>query len=203
MWGMEEFASDYDLMEIYQEDTKDILRGKRVSTTLPQKGYTDDQGRLIDKQYMEIGHLINLLCKGNINAIWVVTSPIVHQENKWRFILDSIIRENLSRCSYNSIFGMSISQEQDSIKRELVRDGIKSRLTALRTLKFGIELLENNVLNYNVMNKYITRDDISYDELENERNILSLVYNNSKLPDIVNDELFRELLYNIRMEDLS
>jgi len=202
MWGMEEFASDYDLIEIYQEDTKDILRGKRLTATLPQCSYYDEQNRLIDKQYMEIGHLINLLCKGNINAIWAVTSPIVHREDKWQFVLDSIVRDNLSTASYNSIYGMAISQERDSTKRADVRDARKSRLTALRTLRFGVELLQCRNLNFNIMQKYEPKEDVDHNELIYERLKLSLALKGSSLPDMVNPTPFRDLLYDIRIEGL-
>ncbi len=207
MWGMEEFASDYDLVEIYQEDTKDILRGKSISTSLPHKTYYDEQGRLIDKQSMEIGHLINLLCKGNINAIWIATSPIVHNLGPFQhhnyYVLKFMVERNLSRITYNSIYGMSVSQEKDAIKRSDVRDGRKSRLTALRTIRFGIELLQNGILDYDIMLKYNPKDDVDYEELAFKRKKLLLAYELSTLPDKVNENPFRDLLYNIRMKNLS
>jgi len=45
MWGMEEFASDYDWVHIYQVPTRSILEGRKLPVTRPQKQYTDDHGR--------------------------------------------------------------------------------------------------------------------------------------------------------------
>lgn len=84
MWGMEEFASDYDWVHIYQVPTRSILEGRKIPVTRPQKHYTDDHGRLIDASFMEIGHLVQLLISGNINAIWAVTSPLVIADSSVR-----------------------------------------------------------------------------------------------------------------------
>jgi predicted nucleotidyltransferase len=85
MWGMEKFASDYDLFHCYQQPAREYLRTSTFEKSRPAKkdyDLRDGVTRELDCQYMEIGHLVNLLKKGNVNAIWAVCSPVVHQNRQ-------------------------------------------------------------------------------------------------------------------------
>ncbi|MCU0638084.1 MAG: nucleotidyltransferase domain-containing protein, partial [Methanothrix sp.] len=87
MWGMQSEESDIDLVMIYIAPTRAILRAERISPTIRQK-IADRGGEIYDTLGWEVGHLINQLIKGNVNAIWYVTSPLL--------IKPSIIQEELS-----------------------------------------------------------------------------------------------------------
>ena len=105
MWSMGTPESDHDHMVIFQQSTDEILYGYAPKTGRPQKKYFDE-GVEYDCQYMEIGHLINLLVKGNVNAIWTATSPLVVQDYSTALIgglrhLREIVNSNLSKASYN------------------------------------------------------------------------------------------------------
>lgn len=197
MWGMESLASDYDYFEVYADSTRDILRGIYPSKTQPQRTYYDEEKRLIDHQYIEVGHLINLLCKGNINAIWGVTSPIVRDDThkNVRLTLSSLAHETVSKQSYHSIKGMAESQLKDAIKRATVRDPYKSMVTSIRTALFGVNLLSTGTINFTVDCTNTTPSD-AIDDLE-------CAFNDSTLPDTVDESKYRTYLMLLRMGDLN
>jgi hypothetical protein len=67
MWGMADETSDYDLFCCYNTPAKEYLRTGEFEKTKPHKNFIED-GKEYDIQYMEIGHLVKLLMKGNVNT---------------------------------------------------------------------------------------------------------------------------------------
>lgn len=203
MWSMNTLSSDHDLVEIYQCPTKRILRGESVPNTRPMKQYLGSDSIPVDYQAMEIGHLINLLIKGNINAIWAVTSPkkwytaplYTHDRTTVHDELITLVIRNLSKKSYMSIYGMAESQYRDSVKRADVRDPLKSKLTALRTLLFGIRMLEYGTLDYTVGKDLVLKSD---DQVTHAFMRLKQAHANSRLHDEPHEDVFREFLYDVR-----
>ena len=76
MWGMNNEQSDIDLVMIYIAPTRAILRGEKIPFTVRQQ-IAPKNGEIYDTLGWEIGHLIDQLIKGNINAIWYATSHLV------------------------------------------------------------------------------------------------------------------------------
>jgi hypothetical protein len=150
---------------------------------------------------MEIGHLIGLLKKGNINAIWAITSPRVVSTlagNRFAWImtdLRNLVQKNLSRVSHHSIRGMALSQMSDATKRAHVRDPSKSYATAVRTLEFGIRLLSNGEL------KFQPPTTFKPDEGGVEKALKQLddTYASSPLPEMPPAEVFDRWLYTMRL----
>jgi predicted nucleotidyltransferase len=205
MWGMEEFASDYDWVHIYQVTTRSILEGRKIPGTCPQKQYIDEPGRLIDASYMEIGHLVQLLISGNINAIWAATSPLVISDPAGaRERLRKVVVSTLSRQSYHSIRGMAESQASDAFRKRGRDNPEKPYLTAIRTLRFGQRLLGEGILDYRVMDG-LSRDPegIPKDHYAAELLRLDEVCRESRLPPYPDDRPFRDLLFAFRTEDLE
>jgi predicted nucleotidyltransferase len=205
MWGMEEFASDYDWVHIYQVTTRSILEGRKIPGTCPQKQYIDEPGRLIDASYMEIGHLVQLLISGNINAIWAATSPLVISDPAGaRERLRKVVVSTLSRQSYHSIRGMAESQASDAFRKRGRENPEKPYLTAIRTLRFGQRLLGEGILDYRVMDG-LSRDPegIPKDHYAAELLRLDEVCRESRLPPYPDDRPFRDLLFSFRTEDLE
>ena len=136
MWGMQNLESDIDLVMIYIAPTKRILRGERIPPTIRQE-IADRGGEVYDTLGWEIGHLINQLIKGNVNAIWYVSSPLVIKPSAIQEELSALVQANLCRETYHSIKGMAESQ----IKSEegAAKKPGKGYRTALRTINFGIE----------------------------------------------------------------
>ncbi|OPY50046.1 MAG: hypothetical protein A4E49_02894 [Methanosaeta sp. PtaU1.Bin112] len=72
--GMNTLESDIDLVIIYIAPTLSLLRGERILPTVRQR-IAAHRGEIYDTLGWEIGHLINQLIKGNVNAIWYAMSP--------------------------------------------------------------------------------------------------------------------------------
>lgn len=222
MWGMEDLSSDYDLVTVYAVPTDDILMGYGLPTGKRQQKYMDGD-KEIDHQYIEVGHLINLLCKGNVNAIWIATSPLIHYVNgRYTFtvkedtsdipMIDAysnrsfhgylyrLVIKSLSKSSYNSIKGMAQSQYNDVVKRANIRDPNKSRMTALRTLSFGSHLLCCNDVNYKVYDPSKAKRVATDKDVECALELLDQHYYISTLPDRPNEVGMRRLLKYLRLK---
>lgn len=197
MWGMGRKESDRDIMQVYARPTRDILSGKAVDRNKPSQKFIDDRGLEWEYQYIEIGHLVNLLIKGNCNAIWVVTSPIVITDALSLRVLRDITLDNLSKATYASISGMAISSFKDHTKRPQMFPN-KAYKQALRTLTFGINLLEKGKVIFTPITKEVTKEDIeeAFARIEN-------AYARSKLPEVPKEEEFRDFLYNLRVSGLG
>ena len=158
MWNMTGpvMGSDRDLVVIYQDSTKDILKGRRIRDNLPcQHGIFGSDGQEYDLSFMEIGHFCGLLKKGNINAIWALLSPVV----VWRqgdigYLYKLIYNTSATTDIIPSGVGMTLSQLKDAEFRKDMRSPQKSLNTAYRTISF--------VLNHLLYGKW---DFSRYDDL--------------------------------------
>lgn len=195
MWRMNTGESDVDLAITYIAPTRAILRGESVPPTISQQKSIMN-GVVYDTLGWEVGHLINQLLKGNINAIWYVASPIVPKPSPYQEELKSLIESNLCRNTYYSLAGMAESQIKEGQKQN--GDGGKGYRTALRTMNFGIELLTRGGLCYKPV-RYIPE----LSEVLEKRQQLLDAYEASSLPDLPDKETFREFLYKLRMIDLD
>ncbi len=205
MWGMEKFASDYDLFHCYQQPAREYLRTSTFEKSRPARKYTEGRDthphlfeeREIDAQYMEIGHLVNLLKKGNVNAIWAVCSPVVHQQSAALAELKEITLNNLSRASYASIKGMAMSELSDATKRKDVRDPQKSLQTCVRTLWFGHTLLTGGGVYFAPVMKDVTEADCQH-----EFDLLEVAYETKKVKEKPDPIPFDDFLFRIRMKEI-
>jgi predicted nucleotidyltransferase len=196
MWGMATPSSDYDLFHVFQQPSSEYLRGSTFEKTRAAKSYFENT-KEIDAQYMEIGHLVNLLKKGNVNAIWSVCSPIIHKDSEWLSKLRDIVTDNLSKSSYASINGMAHSQLNDAIKRASVKDPLKSKATTMRTLQFGVTMLMNHKIEFKP-----PEDEITNENIGKWFRYLDLAKEKSMLPDEVDPKPFEDFLYDIRMSEI-
>jgi predicted nucleotidyltransferase len=195
MWGMAKPDSDYDLYHIFMQSSREYLRTSSFEGNRPAKTYMDGD-KEIDAQYMEIGHLVGLLKKGNVNAIWATCSPIVYKDCPALHQLQEIVKDNLSSQTYASVNGMAHSQINDTVKRAAVKDPQKNRDTAARTLQFGINLIKNGKIEFKPFHD-ATPEIIGelFRELENARNT-------SELPEVVFRHPFEEFLYELRLKEI-
>lgn len=195
MWHMESKDSDVDLVVIYIAPTKSILRGEKISATISQR-MEEKNGVIYDTLGWEIGHLIDQLVKGNVNAIWNAASPLVLQPSSVQEKLKALIEANLCRETYRSILGMAESQIQS--EKKPVKNAGKGYRTALRTLNFGIELLTNGRLCFEPVLHIPEASEVA----EKMRQ-LEEAYEASALPDLPDEDAFRNFLLRLRLEDLE
>ena len=195
MWHMQNKQSDVDLVVIYIAPTKSILRGEKVSATISQR-IEEKNGVIYDTLGWEIGHLIDQLVKGNVNAIWNAASPMVLLPSTTQEELKALIVDNLCKETYRSILGMAESQIQS--EKRPVKSAGKGYRTALRTINFGIELLTNGKLSFEPVMHIPEAEEVA----EKMRR-LDEAYEASTLPDLPDEDAFREFLLKLRLEDLK
>jgi len=194
MWGMQNEVSDIDLVMIYIVPTRSILRGERVLHTVRQE-IAARKGEIYDTLGWEIGHLINQLIKGNINAIWYVNSPLVIKPSIVQEELSALVQANLCRESYHSIKGMAESQIKSEEKPKITGKGYR---TALRTINFGIRLLsEGRICFAPVLQTPTVRDVME------KMGQLQEAYEASRLPDLPDEDAFRDFLLRLRLEEMA
>lgn len=169
MWGMSDLSSDHDLIVIYQERTKDILRGRTYHSTLPSKHHIWIDSQEYDFSYLEIGHFCHQLKKGNINMIWALLSQIVLYRDPLMYILHDMIRDVHTDDIIPSGVGMTESQLKDSVKRASVRPPEKSLKTAYRTANYIYDHLLTGTWDFEPVTFDVTENDV--------RNILDEIAN--------------------------
>ena len=199
MWGMQNEESDIDLVMIYIAPTRSILRGERIPSTIRQE-IAARGGEVYDTLGWEIGHLINQLIKGNVNAIWYVTSPLHVKTSPIQEELSSLVQANLCRETYQSIKGMAESQIKSETRAGAgaSRKPGKGYRTALRTINFGIALLsEARICFVPVLHTP------KAGEVSEKMQQLEEAYESSRLPDLPDENAFREFLLRRRMEELT
>ena len=198
MWGMQIQESDIDLVMIYIAPTRAILRGERISPTVRQQ-ITARGGEIYDTLGWEIGHLINQLIKGNINAIWYVTSPLIIKPSIIQEELSALVEANLCRKTYHSVKGMAQSQIKSEEKPgENPRTTGKGYRTAQRTINFGIKLLLEGKICFAPALRTPGAEEIM-EKLQQ----LEEAYEASPLPDRPDEDAFREFLLRLRMDEMT
>ncbi|MDD2834639.1 MAG: nucleotidyltransferase domain-containing protein [Methanothrix sp.] len=197
MWGMNSQESDIDLVMIYIAPTRSLLRGEKIMPTVRQQ-ITARGGEIYDTLGWEIGHLINQLIKGNINAIWYATSPLLVKPSILQEELSALVQANLCRQTYYSLKGMAESQikseEKPAAKPRIAGKGYR---TALRTINFGISLLSEGKICFAPV-LHTPGAEAVMEKMQQ----LDEAYASSLLPDRPDEDAFRELLLRLRIEDL-
>jgi uncharacterized protein len=195
MWGMQSPESDIDLVMIYISPTRSILRGERVPPTVRQE-IAARGGEVYDTLGWEIGHLINQLIEGNVNAIWYVSSPLIIKPSAVQEELSALVQANLCRETYQSIKGMAESQIK-SEEKPTKRPG-KGYRTALRTINFGITLLEEGRICFAPILHTPGAGEVMEKMLQLEE-----AYAASSLPDLPDEDAFREFLLRLRLKEMT
>jgi hypothetical protein len=194
MWGMQNEESDIDLVMIYIVPTRAILRGEKVLHTVRQE-IAARKGEIYDTLGWEVGHLINQLIKGNVNAIWYANSPLVIKPSIVQEELSALVQANLCRQTYHSIKGMAESQIKSEEKPKIAGKGYR---TALRTIDFGIRLLSEDKICFEpVLHTPTVR------EVMEKLGQLQEAYEASRLPDLPDEDAFRDFLLRLRLEEMA
>ena len=186
IWKMNDENSDVDEFVIYQEPTHRILND---TANLKPKRYTNGNR---DGVIYEVSHVVKQLLTGNINFILGVMSPIVKESTTEFWELRQIVKQNLSKCSYNSINGLVTKNYRKYIESE--KDNTqKRRSQVLRILNFGITLLEQGEL------VFAPVENATEKQIENKLSRLKIAYEHSVLPEKPNEQMFRDWLLKVRL----
>ena len=187
VWKMNHKDSDTDYFIIYKIPTHKILDGS-INPRSQCKIINDD-----DITLHEVGHVVNMLLKGNINFIIGVLSPLVIEQTKSFKELQQLTRQHLSKNIYHSIHGLATSNYKKFI--ESGKDNTeKKRNTIARTLNFGISILEGSGPDFAPATNW------SEKEIEILIESFTITYNNSKLPEKPPEKPFRNWLLKTRIE---
>jgi len=191
MWQMNHPGSDLDLFVAVLAPTKSILRGE-----------FDDQSRVeysgpTDRQYHELGRIVNQVLRNNWNYLSGVMSPIVVKDWSRLSELRRLAAMNYSKRAYHSIKGLAEHNYEKYIVSER-DDSAKRCNTIARTIIMGCKLLREGVIEYRPITGTSPKDIPKFiDELD-------LALKESPLPDDPKheDEL-REFLYDVRVSSLE
>jgi len=175
MWGQEHSQSDIDKFEVYIFDSRSFLLGDRHDGGEKTKEIVNGVEEETDS--CEIGHVIKMLIKGNVNFLWGVMSPkldlVTTNIDPTVFNLRSVVYSNLSRATVHSIRGFAVHNLKHwygivldkvvSIDGQVIHVVVKRKVprlfegdkkyhkiinTCARTLGFGIKLLSEGVLDF-------------------------------------------------------
>jgi len=193
MWGMNHENSDVDLGLIYVAPTKNILRGNAFTESKQVQIGNDDW------TIHEIGKTVNMLMKGNVNYVWIVTSPLSLQTTSYMEQLKELYIANISSNVYHSIRGLAKHNYQKYLVEGRLADGEpysnldKKRKIIIRTLQFGINILDGNGLIYEPVEGEVN-DNLVRQFMDN----LEEAYESTDLPENPDREAYYDYLEMVR-----
>lgn len=204
LWKMNDQDSDIDIFQVYVTPTKDILKGvgnlnsrhifeESESNSL----YNYPYNRIIDITSHEIGKVIGQLIKGNINFLLGVLSPMTVNSSSWLEKLRELVVDNKNKLCYHSIRGLATHNYEKYIKSG--KDTSVDRCIKIgRYLNFGCTLFTTGEYEFEPPIFCAHPFEIEYWISKLDR-----TYSASTLPTSVNEEEFRNLLLEIRLEYLE
>lgn len=185
-WNMARSDSDVDKFVGYQVPSKYILTGD----------FRWDRGSFIrqgneDVQAAEIGKIVDMLLKGNINYIIYVMSPIIVETTTWHMELRKIVEENKGKNIYLSVHGMSVHNWEKYID-EMTH---KKFNQIARVIRFAVNWMLHDKVAFEPTDE--EPSDERFYELLDE---LNSAYEGSDLPKNPDREPFRQFLYDVRLD---
>lgn len=196
-WQMNRPDSDIDLFSAYIIPTRDLLSGRNHGYGSHCSGSSGAGEE--DRVSHEIGKVVNMLIKGNINFLVGVLSPIViHDHNNWLECLRSIVEVyGQTKACTHSIRGLAVHNYRKY--KDITDDKVLTKTcnTINRTLLLGVNLLNGNGFKFQPIWNQTPEDVINMLD-EFDKAVL-----NSKLPEATDPEPFREYLYNVRLAELK
>ena len=188
MWNMQTEKSDTDIFVAYVAPTDEILKG----TADYKSKFT--QTLNMDISQHEIGKIIEQLLKGNINFILGVMSFLSIKTNENHLQLRKIVRETIAKNCYYSIHGMAQSNYKKYIETKL-NSSTKKCNQIIRVLKFGQRILNDGKISFDSV------VDGTPEMILQEKDKLTFAFNNSSLPNTPDEKLYRDWLYNVRLQN--
>ena len=191
MWQMNHPGSDVDLFVAVLAPTKSILRGE-----------FNDQSRVeysgpTDRQYHELGRIVDQVLRNNWNYLSGVMSPIIVKDWSRLGELRRLAALNYSKRAYHSIKGLAEHNYQKYIINER-DDSTKRCNTIARTIIMGCKLLREGIIEYSPITGSSPEDIPKFiDELD-------LALKESTLPEAPQHENdLRDFLLDVRLSSLK
>ena len=191
MWQMNHPGSDVDLFVAVLAPTKSILRGEfNDQSKVEYSGPTD-------RQYHELGRIVDQVLRNNWNYLSGVMSPIIVKEWPRLTELRRLATMNYSKRAYHSIKGLAEHNYQKYIINER-DDSVKRCNTIARTIIMGSKLLREGIIEYRPITGTSPKDIPKFiDELD-------LALKESTLPENPeHEDEFREFLFDVRLSSLK
>lgn len=206
MWQMERADSDVDIYSCYIRDSRSYqihgrTKGSHNTTyrkKFPHLGINEEKE--VQEQSHELERVIKYLKTGNVNFIFLVTSPLhVYEHRNSLQELRQIYIDNMSKNCYNSTLGMARNNMKDFIIHGDPQSlKYKKKLYTIgRGLQFGINLLLYKKPFYQPV--YCK----SKDELDTLMIKLNDAYDNSHLPNKTDPEPFDNYIVKWRLRKLQ
>ena len=194
LWRMARKDSDTDIYLIYKEPTFKILNGTSGTKSKHYK-HPDENNKsmIIDVAEHEVGHVVEQLLQGNINAILGVLSDLVEESTPEFDELRYITRTNMAKCCYNSIHGLAIGNFKKFIESGK-ENTLKRRNVIGRSIEFGTRILEYNCIEFKPVSHNYTKKEIPK-AIEG----LDKAYEVSKLHEYPDETQFRDWLLRVRL----
>ncbi len=191
MWNMSHINSDVDYFVCFAYDTREILRNPRAL----QESFFVHTARE-DTHYHEIGKVAEQLLKGNLNYILGVMSPEIVITSTYHKKLKELLERYPPRNAYHSIRGFAINNYERALKEE--SPPTEHRLNKiLRVLEFGITLLKTGTYEFR------TVSGATPDLIKTKLRELDAAYRKSTLNERIPEDAIRDLLLEIRLENLK
>ena len=192
MWGMATPTSDSDREYVYIVPTRDILSGRYPVHVTKVKKFVEHDVH-VDAQFKEIGHIVAQLIKGNINAVWSVTTPNVLIDSQWLKQLKMVTTTNFSKQNYPYLHGYATAMIRQTATERDPDKLRKRRRSAYRIADQGVELFSVGKIRY-----HPAPDDVTPAMLDEIMIALTNAYANTDLPDMCDATMFHDTLYAIR-----
>ncbi len=191
MWGMNHINSDVDYFVCFAYDTREILRNPRAL----QESFFVHTARE-DTHYHEIGKVVEQLLKGNLNYILGVMSPKTVITTEHHKKLKELLERYPPRNAYHSIRGFAVHSYTNALKEE--SPPTEHRLNKiLRVLEFGITLLKTGTYEFRAVS------GATPDLIKTKLKELDEAYRKSTLNERIPEDAIRDLLLEIRLENLK
>lgn len=211
MWMMETPDSDIDIFEAKMADPRDILIGKKYDVSQTRKEMVEDVE--IDIASHEIGKVVQMILKNNVNFIWGVTSPIV-VEDEYEILdeLRGLTESNISKLIFYPVRGLALHNQKDYLLPYFDKDlGItkpprdpspKRCGIIVRTLMYGVKVLMGSPASRSYP---LYRSGITYgpEDVPAWLERLARAFEASPLPERPTyHKQLNDWLYELRLEDI-
>lgn len=187
-WNMARPDSDEDRFYVFAHDLPDLLRGTTGKTNYHEAQYLPG----VDVSVHEVGKVVDMLVKGNINFVMGMTSPLVTISNGWGTSLSKLTKETIATNVCDSVLGMTAA----NVKKYASRGPTVERMKApkmVRVLRFAEGIVSGNGFHFDPVS------ECGWDTVREAVKDLELARSLSTLPETPDEDSLRDWLLEYRL----